>query len=215
MVAPADDRQALLTALTTEHYGLQGSRTSVVSEIAGRSALYLTSLSSSLIALGFIGQVSRTGSAFRLFALTVIPVLFFLGLVTYFRVLQRSLEDLFYARAINRIRRYYLQLAGEDAHYFLLSGNDDAAGVFANMAVWSPGLQTFLSSSASMVGVVNAVVGGAGVGLLLSVATGFSLAVAAAGGGAFTVAVSIVLVDYERRAFKGAFARLEPQFPSP
>jgi hypothetical protein len=66
-----------------------------------------------------------------------------------------------------------------------------------------------------MVGVVNAVVGGAGVGLLLSVATGFSLAVAAAGGGAFTVAVSIVLVGYERRAFKGAFARLEPQFPSP
>jgi hypothetical protein len=215
MAAAAEHRQALLTALTTEHYALQGSRTSVVSEISGRSALYLTSLSSGLIALGFIGQVSRTGTAFRLFALTVTPVLFFLGLVTYFRVLQRSLEDLFYARAINRIRQYYLRLAGEDARYFLLSGSDDVAGVFANMAVWAPGLQTFLSSSASMIAVVNAVVGGTGVGLLLSLAAGFSIAVAAAGGGAFTVAVGIVLVGYERRAFSSAFARLEPQFPSP
>jgi hypothetical protein len=99
-------RQALLTALTTEHFTLQGARSTTVSENAGRSSLYLTSVSSALVALGFIGQVSDVGETFRLFSLAVIPVLFWLGLLTFLRVLEKSIEDLYYARAINRIRHY-------------------------------------------------------------------------------------------------------------
>jgi hypothetical protein len=147
-MADADNRQALLTALTTEHFTLQGARSTTVSENTGRSSLYLTAVSSALVALGFIGQASDVGETFRLFSLAVIPVLFWLGLLTYVRLLEKSIEDLYYARAINRIRSYYLQLAGDQRDHFLLGGHDDVAGVFANMAT-SPSRAQLLYSSAT------------------------------------------------------------------
>ena len=63
------DPQAVLTTLTTEHFTLQGARSSTVSESSARSALYLGSLSASLVALGFVAQISATGDTFRVFAL--------------------------------------------------------------------------------------------------------------------------------------------------
>ena len=42
---------SLLTTLTTEHFTLQGARSQTVSESAARAALYLGSVSSTLIAI--------------------------------------------------------------------------------------------------------------------------------------------------------------------
>ena len=42
------------------------------------------------------------------------------------------------ARAIDRIRNYYIENAGEARNYFLLTGYDDHHGVMANMGL-SPG----------------------------------------------------------------------------
>src|SRR5918994_2684237 len=39
------DRGALLTALTTEHFALQGARSATITESLGRSTIYLGSLS--------------------------------------------------------------------------------------------------------------------------------------------------------------------------
>jgi hypothetical protein len=88
----------------------------------GRIALYLGSLSSSLVALALVAQQLRFGDVFLVFVLTVLPALLFLGLVTYVRVLHNSVEDIIYARAINRIRHYYTEIDPTQAHYFLLAG---------------------------------------------------------------------------------------------
>jgi hypothetical protein len=92
------DHQALLTALTTEHFTLQGARSQTVSESAARASLYLFSVSSTLVALGFIGQISEVGDVFNVFALTVLPTLYVLGLFTFTRLVQSSVEDIFYGR---------------------------------------------------------------------------------------------------------------------
>lgn len=66
MPAMDDDarQQALLTALTTEHFVLQTARSTTVSEANGRSSLYLTSVSSALVALGIADmRLSGTSSA--------------------------------------------------------------------------------------------------------------------------------------------------------
>ena len=128
-MADAPDRQELLTALTTEHFTLQGARSQTVSESASRATLYLFSVSSTLVALGFIGQVSEVGDVFDVFSLTVLPTLYLLGLFTFVRLVETTVEDLLYGRAINRIRNYYLQLAGDQARLFMLSGHDDPRGV--------------------------------------------------------------------------------------
>jgi hypothetical protein len=88
------DRQALLTMLTTEHFTLQGSRSTTVSETSSRAALYMGAVSSTLIALGFIAQVSKLGDAFDIFALTVLPTVFALGLFTFVRTVESSVEDI-------------------------------------------------------------------------------------------------------------------------
>ena len=52
-----DDRQnAFMTALVTEHFVLQGARGQTNGEMTGRAALYLATVSSTLIALGFVAR---------------------------------------------------------------------------------------------------------------------------------------------------------------
>src|SRR5215472_17477907 len=104
-----DDRQqAFMTALVTEHFVLQGARGQINAEITGRAALYLATVSSTLIALGF---VARDQSAFAPFAAAVLPSLLILGEFTFIRMVAASIEDLQYLYAIQQIRNYYRDLA--------------------------------------------------------------------------------------------------------
>ena len=123
------DRQALLTTLTTEHFTLQGARGATVAESSARAAMYLGSLSAALVSLGFVAQISATGDTFRVFALVVLPTLFALGILTFVRLVENAVEDLYYGRAINRIRSYYREQARAEARWFMLGGHDDVLGV--------------------------------------------------------------------------------------
>ena len=40
-----------------------------------------------------------------------------MGTVTFVRIVKTGIEDATYAQAINRIRRYYLEMADEDAPF--------------------------------------------------------------------------------------------------
>jgi hypothetical protein len=100
------DSQQLLTALTTEHFTLQGARSQTISESSARASLYIIAVSSALVALGFIGQLSNVGDVFNVFALTVLPTLYVLGSVTFVRLVECGAEDFRYRMAINRIRGY-------------------------------------------------------------------------------------------------------------
>jgi len=78
------DRTALMSALVTEHFVLQSRASSTISESSSRSTLYLLSLSSSLVALGFATQSSE--QAFAPFAAALLPTMFLLGLFTVVRL---------------------------------------------------------------------------------------------------------------------------------
>jgi hypothetical protein len=207
--------QQLLTALTTEHFGLQGSRASTVSESSSRSALYLGAVSSTLIALGFFANIGgTTDDAFRVFALTALTTVFVLGVFTYIRLVQSSVEDLFYGRAINRIRHHYLELAGEKSELFMLTANDDALGVVRNMAVQPSHWQLYFTN-ATAIAVVNAVIGGGAIALAVGIATGAALGVSSAVGGAFAIAYLSRATRWERRYHEQSAGHLDVLFPSP
>lgn len=204
------DRQALLTALTTEHFTLQGARSATISESSARSSVYLGSLSASLVSLGFVAQASDS-SAFRIFALVVLPTVFVLGLFTFVRLVETSIEDIRYGRAINRIRHYYLELAGPESRYFLLEGHDDAVTVLRNMGLSPRPVQLYLTSAAA-VGVVNSIVGGAVAALAIRWAAGASLAVATIVGAALAIISVSAHVHWSRRLHERVPA--EVLFPS-
>jgi hypothetical protein len=208
------DRQALLTMLTTEHFTLQGSRSTTVSESSSRAALYMGSVSSTLIALGFLAQVSTLGDAFDVFAVVVLPTLFALGVFTFVRTVESSVEDVLYGRAINRIRAYYLEVAGPEARWFVMRGHDDALGVLANMGLRPSRWQLYFTVS-TMVATVNSVVGGSAVAILVGRLLGGSLGLAAAAGGVVAVASFAVHRRWDRILHLRAGGHDEVLFPSP
>ena len=73
----------LVSIMTTEHYNLQTGRSMTISEANGRSSLFVGAVSSGLVALAFVGQISHLGTAFFVFSLVVIPTLFLMGLITF------------------------------------------------------------------------------------------------------------------------------------
>jgi hypothetical protein len=213
-VADAPDRQELLTALTTEHFTLQGARSQTASESASRASLYILSVSSTLVALGFIGQASQTGETFDVFALTVLPTLYALGVFTFVRIVECGVEDFRYGVAINRIRNYYQQIAGDQAKLFLLSGHDDGRGVFANMGVPVEGRKQYFTF-ATVVAMVNSVVGGAAIAIALGAIADSSLGVAAGIGGVAAIISLAALLRFADRLLEERTSRTEAIFPSP
>jgi len=103
---------AMVTVMTTEHFVLQTARSAGIAEVNGRAGFYLAAVSSGLIALAFIGQLSRLGTAFYVFGLAVLPTLAFVGVTTFERALRNGVEDFRLAGRINRIRQFYFDACG-------------------------------------------------------------------------------------------------------
>jgi hypothetical protein len=216
----AERRRQLLQALTTEHFTLQTARSATIADSNGRSALYLATVSSAVVALAFIGQVAHLGQAFHLFALALLPALVMLGILTYLRLVQTAIEDLFYARAINRIRRHYVDLDPDAERWFLLCGFDDPAGVLAAMGLARPGVAHshwhLLSHAATMVAVVTSSIGGVGVALAANAVGGGRVPVAASAtvGVVVTVIGGAVFGRHQVRRWRAAEASVPSLFPS-
>src|SRR5437763_3260796 len=88
-----DREAALRSAMTTEHFVLQGAASATTADAASRSSLYMLALSSSLVAIGF---TSRSPDIFLPFVAAVLPVNFIVGLITTVRLMDITLETLQY-----------------------------------------------------------------------------------------------------------------------
>ena len=154
--ADGDPRPAAVTFVTTEHFTLQGARSSTISESTGRANVFLGAVSGGLIALGLVATAAKTGAAFYTFGLILLPTLAFVGLATFHRVLQSGIEDLVYARRIARLRDYYFDHAPELAGY-LLNPAEGLPTPGLGIGLW----QQFVTV-AGMVAVITAVLAGLG-----------------------------------------------------
>ena len=187
------------TFATTEHFNLQTARAVTVSEANGRAGIYLAALSSNLIALAFIGQMSRLGVAFYAFALILLPVLAFVGAVTFVRLVQSSIEDIAYAHRIGLIRSYYLQVAPELEPFLVVVHGSRAAASFDGERL-APGAWQLTLTAAGMVAVVNSVVVAACAGTVLDAAGVHSLAIPVAAGALIGVGAFGLHHRHHRRA---------------
>ncbi|MGW5670530.1 hypothetical protein [Micromonospora sp. NPDC003776] len=156
--------QALLTALTTEHFALQTSRSATITESVGRATIFLSTLSAALIGLGF---VSGTGHLVRPYLGAVLPTLIVIGLLTFVRLAQNMLENSLDLRRIQRIRAYYHRRYAADQEFFA----DAVSAGGGSRAAWAavgtrPGRRHLLLTAAALVGVVTALLLGLGVTLL-------------------------------------------------
>jgi hypothetical protein len=160
-----DDPQVAVTILTTEHFNLQTARAATISETGGRASVFLGSVSAGLVALAFAGQASRT--ALYTFGLVLFPVLCFLGLVTFERVLQASIDDTHLILRINRIRRFYVEAAPQLAPYLARpAASDDVAAVLRTEGYYRTGRWQLMVSIVGALGVIDSVLFGVTAGLI-------------------------------------------------
>ena len=204
---PVELSSQLVSIITTEYYNLQTGRSMTIAEANGRSSLFVVAVSSGLIALTFVGQISHLGTAFFVFSLVVIPTLVFMGLITFVRVLQSGSADILFARGVNRIRHLYLEHAPQLQSYFILSAHDDRGETLSQEAMSTSWVQVFFNM-AGMIAVINSVLIGSFVGLLLAM---FSLPLwVCTSAGVVTFLVSIVI---HQRYQWGQWMRLERNLP--
>ncbi len=204
---PVELSSQLVSIITTEYYNLQTGRSMTIAEANGRSSLFVGAVSSGLIALTFVGQISHLGTAFFVFSLVVIPTLVFMGLITFVRVLQSGSADILFARGVNRIRHLYLEHAPQLQSYFILSAHDDRGETLSQEAMSTSWVQVFFNM-AGMIAVINSVLIGSFVGLLLAM---FSLPLwVCTSAGVVTFLVSIVI---HQRYQWGQWMRLERNLP--
>jgi hypothetical protein len=189
--ADGDPSPATVTFVTTEHFTLQGARSSTISESTSRASVFLGAVSGGLIALGLVATAAKTGVAFYMFGLILLPTLAFVGLATFHRVLQTGTEDLAYARRIARLRDYYFDHAPELAGY-LPNPAEPLPTPGLGIRLW----QQFVTV-AGMVAVITSVLAGSAGGLLVAVAFGHSLGAALVVGVIVAAAALTALMRYQ------------------
>ena len=191
--------QAFMSALVTEHFVQQSAASATISESSSRASLYLLSLSSSLVALGFAAQSRQ---ALPYFAVGILPAIFILGIFSFVRVTDTAMANLNSLQAIVRIRNYYAGLVPEAARFFgQPEARDDAATALTFLGLSRSWINA-LFSMASTLAAINSLVAGVGVAVLLVTILGTgSLGVAAFIGVMLVIVLMVAAVAYQLRRY--------------
>jgi hypothetical protein len=204
-----------LQILTTEHWSLLAARSLVYTEAMSRTSIYVAACTGSVVALALVAQATDFGTGFVAFAL-VLPVVYFLGLVTIVRLSQVNAEDALWVQGMNRIRHAYLELVPELEPYFVTSRYDDDAGILQTAVAMRrrpPPTQAFVAVP-GVVAVIDSVVAGAAAGI-----AGIGLGLGTAGSlvlGTVLFLVSITcFAAFAKRSIDTHRAELDSLFPTP
>jgi hypothetical protein len=182
-MAEEKESPAFMSALVTEHFALQSVATSTISESGNRAAIYLSALSSGLVAIGFASSSPRTLAAL---AFSIFPTVFILGFFTIVRLIDTSVQNIVALRRIEVIRRYYASLLPTAPEFF----EPDRTAEGARGLRYGGG--SILFTMASMIIVVNSVLGGATIALFCALVVTLSIPFAAAIGALAGVALLLL-----------------------
>ena len=151
--------------LNTEHFTLQAARSQTISESNGRFGGYLTLLSSTIVALAFISQISGSEEILLMVSLVLLPMDIFLGVVTITRIAQLATVNIVSLAGMNRIRGYYVDAAPELQRYLVMPHADDDDSMRKGMFI-PKGFGENFSSVSAVIGVLNSILAGALLGII-------------------------------------------------
>jgi hypothetical protein len=198
-----DDRSAARTAfetgLATEYFALSGLRSSSIAEAGTRATMFFTTLTGTVLALGFLAGAT---DAVVPVAYAALPIVILLGILSFLRLVEIAVEDVGALRSINRIRTYYGSLVPEGIDYFPPAREQQAitelVATGARRAPWRSAL-----TIAATVGVMDALVAGASLAFALAHA-GMATALAVIIGLVLALAMIVGLFAYQTSRFYAA-----------
>jgi hypothetical protein len=211
----------VLTILTTEHWSLLTARSLVYNETFTRGAMFLTFLSASLVALGFVAGSGAAGTLLPLVAIPILVLDLFVGLATLGRLIDATTEEFVALQGMARLRHAYLEVAPDLAPYFSAAHHDDMTSVlraYGPTADREPStlrnVVHGLTTMPGMVMVVDSALAGSiagAVAIAWGVAASEALAIGVLGGFAALALFAAASI----RVFSGVGRRFEARFPAP
>ncbi len=218
VTGPLDDPR-VLQILSTEHWSLLSARSLVYNESFARAGMFLTFLSASLVALAFVASAMAFDQTFLLLAAMLLTIDLIIGLATFGRMLETSMDDLRAIAGMNRIRNAYVQIVPAITPYLISGIYDDSAGVMktygepeirGGVAAFLHGLTT----AGGMIAVIDAIIAAALAGVI-AVVVGVSLGVALVAALLAFVALFAGINRFALNAIVTFEQNLESRFPTP
>jgi hypothetical protein len=207
-----------LTILTTEHWSLLSSRGLAYNESFTRANMYLTFVSMSLVALALFADATSFDDRFLAIAALVLGFDFLIGLLTAMRMVFAGLDDARATFGMNRIRNGYVRIAPAVERFFISGVHDDAPGLMKTLGleglttVGSLGLTA--STSGTMVGLIDALIGGTFAATIL-LNLGADIGWAVAGGAVVFAALVLGLMAGAVAYLRQRQSLLTSRFPTP
>lgn len=170
--SPPPFSQHAASFLATEHWSLLGTRSMSWNEAFSRTNVFLNALSAAVVALALVADATSFGESFFSFALVLFPMVLFLGVATYVKLVQINTDDIYQLRAMNRLRRAYLDIAPELEPYFTASAHDDEPGIWDTLRLGRTTPERtwmyFIVTTPTVIATIDSIVVAAGVALLAS-----------------------------------------------
>jgi len=212
-----DEQQRVSEGLRAEYTVLMSALGAAWNASLVRTSIFIFTLSAAGVALGAAqGGLDRT--SVRLLALLVLPLVLFLGVATFVRLVQVQRESIIYITGLTRIRHFLQQQAPTSRPYFVLPAHDDERSLYRNigtgMSRRPPRYRMIymIVQTQGIVGVITAAVAAAFVGLgVAPYSTAAAWIVAAL---AFALALA-ALVTYWQRSLGELRASIRPLNPTP
>ena len=157
-----------LQILTTEHWSLLSTRALSWNEAFSRATMFLSVLSGAVVALALVAEATAFGEGFETFALLILPVVLFVGIATFMRLVAINHEDVGWVVGMNLLRHAYLRAAPELRPYFVSGSTDDEPGIMATFGA-TPGPGSFAHefvTTPGMLAVIDGVIAGILAGIL-------------------------------------------------
>ncbi|NJD28755.1 MAG: hypothetical protein FIA92_10725 [Chloroflexi bacterium] len=204
-----------LQILTTEHWSLLSTRALTWNEAFSRATMFLSAVTGSVVALALVAGVAGFDDGFVVFALLLLPVLLFVGVSTFRRLIEINREDVRWVVGMNRLRHAYLEAAPELRPYFVTGWSDDEGGIMTTFGA-RPGAGSFAHefvTTPGLIAVVDGVLAGVLAAILgLRIGAGTAIGLGLAVGACVATIALLAILQY------GLVIRprgLEPSFPEP
>ena len=189
-----------LQILTTEHWSLLSTRALSWNEAFSRATMFLSVLSAAVVALALVAQATAFGEGFVTFALLILPVVLFVGIATFMRLVAINHEDVGWVVGMNLLRHAYLGAAPELRPYFVSGSTDDEPGIMATFGA-TPGPGSFAHefvTTPGMLAVIDGVIAGVLAGIL-TLRAGFGTPIGIGSAVAVGIVTVALLVIYQYR----------------
>ena len=204
-----------ITLLTTEHWSLLSARSLAYNEAFVRGGMFLTFMSMSFVGLALLSQAIGFAEGFLPITAIVLAFDLVIGLTTFGRICGANSDDLRALHGMARIRHGYTEIAPIVTRYLTTARYDDVDSVLADYgSTFMPTIVYALTTSAGMIGLITAMVGGVlavVIGLLLGLAPAAALWIGLGAGVLLFLGLAVLTFRLIAREQAG----VEALFPSP